>query len=106
MAKALEAEGYAVTMEHDGERALGAIEEEPPDLVLLDLFLPGRDGFAVLEAVRELPGPARDTKVAAFEDGFVASVIAFPIGAALCVPLAFALALLLAPSDTSRRREC
>lgn len=63
MAKALEAEGYAVATEHDGERALAVVQEEAPDLVLLDLFLPGRDGFAVLEAVRELPGPARNTRV-------------------------------------------
>ncbi|MBW2359729.1 MAG: response regulator [Deltaproteobacteria bacterium] len=63
MAKALEAVGHTVETEHDGERALALIAEEAPDLVLLDLFLPGRDGFSVLEAVRKLPGPAQATPV-------------------------------------------
>lgn len=58
MAKALEAEGYAVATQYDGERALAQIAQDPPDLVLLELFLPGRDGFSVLEAVRKLPEPA------------------------------------------------
>jgi CheY-like chemotaxis protein len=63
LAKALGAEGYDVTTEYDGERALALLEEDPPDLVLLDVFLPGRDGFAVLEAIREFPSPAAQTPV-------------------------------------------
>jgi CheY-like chemotaxis protein/DnaJ-domain-containing protein 1 len=63
LAKALQAEGYAVAMEYEGERALALIEEDAPDLVLLDLFLPGRDGFSVLEAIRALPEPACRTGV-------------------------------------------
>jgi DNA-binding response OmpR family regulator/curved DNA-binding protein CbpA len=63
MARALGAEGYDVATEYDGERALARLAEEPPDLVLLDLFLPGRDGFSVLEAIRELSGPAGQTAV-------------------------------------------
>ena len=63
MAKALEAEGYRVVTEHDGGRALALIEEEPPDLALLDLFLPGCDGFTVLETMRGLPSPAQSTAV-------------------------------------------
>jgi CheY-like chemotaxis protein len=63
LAKALAAEGYDVTTEYDGDRALALLEEDPPDLVLLDVFLPGRDGFSVLEAIRQLPGPAARTPV-------------------------------------------
>ena len=63
LARALAAEGYDVTTEYDGERALALLEEDPPDLVLLDVFLPGRDGFAVLEAIREFPSPAARTPV-------------------------------------------
>ena len=63
MAKALMAEGYEVHVEFDGEAALERIREEAPDLVLLDLILPRRDGFSVLEAVRELPGPVAKTPV-------------------------------------------
>jgi CheY-like chemotaxis protein/curved DNA-binding protein CbpA len=58
VAKALEAEGYRVATEHDGERALEHVSETLPDLVLLDLMLSGRDGFSVLEGIRELHEPA------------------------------------------------
>lgn len=56
LAKALTSEGYLVRVAHDGEQAMAGLREEPPDLVLLDLLLPKRDGFAVLEAVRGLGG--------------------------------------------------
>jgi len=58
LAKALEGEGYRVLSAYDGERALELAAGEQPDLVLLDLILPRRDGFAVLEGVRTLPGEA------------------------------------------------
>jgi two-component system KDP operon response regulator KdpE len=37
----------------DGEKALDAVERESPDIVLLDIGLPGRDGFDVLRELRE-----------------------------------------------------
>jgi signal transduction histidine kinase/DNA-binding LacI/PurR family transcriptional regulator/AraC-like DNA-binding protein len=40
---------------HDGREALRAMEQECPDLVLLDLMMPEMDGFAVLQAMRERP---------------------------------------------------
>jgi DNA-binding response OmpR family regulator len=49
----LEAEGYQVLGVRDGAQALQAIEREAPDLVLLDVMLPGMDGFQVLQRVRE-----------------------------------------------------
>jgi CheY-like chemotaxis protein len=61
LAKALSGEGYAVRTARDGEEALAAFRAAPPDLVLLDLLLPRRDGFGVLEAIRALPAPAGDT---------------------------------------------
>jgi len=60
MAKALTAEGYRVHTVHDGEAALARFREQPPDLVLLDLLLPRRDGFAVLQAMRGSAGPGAD----------------------------------------------
>jgi len=60
MAKALTAEGYRVQTVHDGESALARFREQPPDLVLLDLLLPRRDGFAVLQAMRDTAGPSAD----------------------------------------------
>lgn len=58
LGKALTGEGYLVRIAHDGEEALASLREEPPDLVLLDLLLPKKDGFAVLEALRGLEGDA------------------------------------------------
>jgi CBS domain-containing protein len=40
----------------DGEAALAAIAQDPPDLVLLDIMIPGRDGYAVCRAVRRVIG--------------------------------------------------
>jgi DNA-binding response OmpR family regulator len=39
----------------DGEAALAAIAQEPPDLVLLDVMIPGRDGYAVCQEIRANP---------------------------------------------------
>lgn len=53
IAFALEAEGYSVVSVGDGRAAIKAIEESSPDLVLLDLMLPGLPGLDVLKRVRE-----------------------------------------------------
>jgi DNA-binding response OmpR family regulator len=53
MAQKLAKEGYDVIEAIDGEDALKSIKEEKPDLVLLDLILPGKDGFEVLAKVKE-----------------------------------------------------
>jgi CheY-like chemotaxis protein len=37
---------------HDGHQAIAAISENIPDLLLLDLYMPGKDGFEVLEFIR------------------------------------------------------
>ena len=41
----LEREGYAVSTCEDGLQGLDSVRREPPDLVLLDLMLPGMDGI-------------------------------------------------------------
>jgi DNA-binding response OmpR family regulator len=48
----LEADGFAVAEAGDGESALAALREDPPDLVLLDVMLPGIDGLEVLRRLR------------------------------------------------------
>jgi len=50
---ALRAEGFAVLEAEDGERGLALALSEAPEVVLLDLMLPRRDGFSVLRALRE-----------------------------------------------------
>lgn len=49
---ALRSRGYEVLEAADGERGLQLALREAPDLVLLDLMLPKRDGFSVLKALR------------------------------------------------------
>ena len=45
-------EGHRVTVARDGDAALDAIRRERPDLVLLDVMMPGKSGFEVCQAVR------------------------------------------------------
>ncbi|HEY9829228.1 MAG TPA: hybrid sensor histidine kinase/response regulator [Stenomitos sp.] len=49
----LEEEGYAITLAEDGRAALQQIELSPPDLVLLDVMMPGMDGYEVTKRIRE-----------------------------------------------------
>jgi DNA-binding response OmpR family regulator len=48
----LEAAGFAVSEATDGETAVHEVRRDPPDLVLLDVMLPGADGLEVLREVR------------------------------------------------------
>ena len=49
------ADNYSIESVHDGESALKAVERSRPDLVILDLLLPGMDGFSVCKRLRENP---------------------------------------------------
>ncbi len=51
---ALEDEGWVVDEAASGEDALARFDERPADVVLIDLMLPGIDGFAVCRAIRRL----------------------------------------------------
>lgn len=46
-------EGYQVICAYDGDEALEKIEESQPDLMLLDIMLPKRDGMEVCREVRK-----------------------------------------------------
>ena len=52
----LEMEGYDVSIAVDGLAALQAVETVNPHFVVLDVMMPGLDGFGVLTAIRSLPG--------------------------------------------------
>jgi two-component system, OmpR family, response regulator len=47
--------GFRVTLAADGEEALELAAQDPPDLVLLDVSMPGLDGPATLKALRARP---------------------------------------------------
>jgi DNA-binding NarL/FixJ family response regulator len=56
----LETEGFTVVGHAaDGEAAIGESERLRPEIVLLDIRLPGLDGFAVAERLTSLPHPPR-----------------------------------------------
>src|SRR5688572_2588339 len=53
LAAVLRDEGYVVDTSASGEAGLEQVTAQPPDLILLDIWLPGMDGIAVLERLRE-----------------------------------------------------
>ena len=54
--QALQAEGALTQKCGDGNSAVRICEVDPPELVVLDMMLPKRSGFLVLEKVKKLPG--------------------------------------------------
>ncbi len=58
----LKKEGYAVDIANDGEMALEKLQNSVPDLLLLDIGLPGIDGWEVLKRLRRDPR-TQDLKV-------------------------------------------
>ena len=49
----IEDEGFAVEVAHNGDQALERFQASPPDLVILDIMLPGKDGFEICREVRK-----------------------------------------------------
>ncbi len=50
----LESEGYAVIVSEDGEQAVELVQEHNPDLMILDIMLPGKSGYDICKEVRDL----------------------------------------------------
>lgn len=79
LSRGLSFEGFVVEVAPDGEAGLSAVRERPPELVILDVMLPGLDGFEVLRRLRSVDAhlpvlmlTARDTpddQVAGFRGG-------------------------------------
>jgi len=51
--RGLEEEGYAVDVAYDGEEGLFMAQNEPSDLIILDIMLPLIDGLAILKRIRK-----------------------------------------------------
>jgi len=56
--ESLESRGFEVVMEGDGAKATALFKKSKPDICVLDIMLPNKDGFAIADEIREL-----DTKV-------------------------------------------
>ena len=68
MKYALESRGYQVMVARDGNQGLAIAEKDDPDLVILDMMMPKRSGFLVLEKLRRTrPVPMRVIMVTANE---------------------------------------
>lgn len=52
----LKKDGHEVYASENGEQGLIALKEHKPDLVLLDVMMPGMDGIEVCESIRQMPG--------------------------------------------------
>ena len=65
---ALEAKGFTILVARDGNQGLAMAEREDPDLVILDMMMPKRSGFLVLEKLRRSrPIPLRVIMITANE---------------------------------------
>ncbi|MEM9352056.1 MAG: response regulator [Planctomycetota bacterium] len=60
---ALEAQDYEVLVARDGNQGLALIEREQPDLVILDMMMPKRSGFLVLERLKRMAEGDRRQRV-------------------------------------------
>ena len=68
MRYALESKGYDMLIARDGNQGLAMAEREDPDLVILDMMMPKRSGFLVLEKLRRSrPVPVRIIMITANE---------------------------------------
>ncbi|NBU40236.1 MAG: response regulator [Planctomycetia bacterium] len=68
MKAVLESRGYAILVARDGNQGLAMAEQEAPDLVVLDMMMPKRSGFLVLEKLRRgNPNPVRVIMITANE---------------------------------------
>ena len=77
---ALEQEGYEVTLARSGEEGLEIATRQAPDLVLLDVRLPGMDGFEVLRRLRAA-GTKSPVLMLTARDEEVDKVIGLELGA-------------------------
>jgi DNA-binding response OmpR family regulator len=65
---ALESKGYQILVARDGNQGLALAEREDPDLMILDMMMPKRSGFLVLEKLRRSrPVPLRVIMITANE---------------------------------------
>jgi DNA-binding response OmpR family regulator len=68
MRVALDASGFETLVARDGNQGLAMVEREDPDLVILDMMMPKRSGFLVLEKLRRTrPVPMRVIMITANE---------------------------------------
>ncbi len=101
----LEIEGYDVRVAEDGPTGLAMAREWQPDLTVLDLMLPGMDGYRVLRTLRG-EGLDRPVLILTARGEEADKVLGFRIGADDYVTKPFGVLELLARIDALLRRTC
>jgi DNA-binding response OmpR family regulator len=96
-------EGYEVRVESRGDRAFAAVREARPDLVVLDIMLPGRSGLDVLRDLRSA-GDTVPVLMLTAKGDVVDRVVGLEIGADDYLPKPFAVRELLARVRALLRR--
>jgi two-component system alkaline phosphatase synthesis response regulator PhoP len=99
----LEIEGYAVDVAADGPTGLDLARSNSPDLIVLDLMLPGMDGYRVLKTLRE-EGIDTPVLILSARGEETDKVLGFHLGADDYVAKPFGLLELLARVDALLRR--
>jgi two-component system response regulator VicR len=59
----LEIRGYPITVAHSGDEALAVFETVRPALILLDVMMPGRDGWEVCRTIKQHPTLGRNVRI-------------------------------------------
>jgi diguanylate cyclase (GGDEF)-like protein/PAS domain S-box-containing protein len=75
LSRRLQRQGLEVILAEDGPQALDSIRKQPPDMVLLDIRMPGMSGMEVLQAIRERYSPAQLPVIMVTAEGHSASIV-------------------------------
>lgn len=100
----LQRAGYETRVAADGFAALDAVSARPPDLIVLDLMLPGLDGLEVMRRVRDRPGRGSAIILLTAKGAEADRVIGLRLGADDYVVKPFSPAELVARVDAVLRR--
>jgi len=100
MRTVLEGRGYKVLVARDGNAGLTAAERENPDLIVLDMMMPKKSGFLVLEKLKSRPGGLIPTIMITGNEGSRHRAYAEFLGVKDYIRKPFALERLLKSVDT------
>ena len=75
LSRRLQRHGFEVLLAEDGRQALDSIGKQAPDLVLLDIRMPGMSGMEVLQAIRERSSPSQLPVIMVTAEGHSASIV-------------------------------
>lgn len=102
----LEAEGYHIVQARDGNEALTQAEQHQPDLILLDIMLPEKDGWEVLQELRKSSSTAQIPVIfLTAKDNEIDEIIGLELGADDYVVKPIAIRKLLARIKSTLRKS-